>query len=397
MLNLCCSTAGKIIRVFFFAIALLLMPLRFLPTQGLQVKKGAAASLDDAQEEPGNPPMAFPNQKGPIRIRNQFPLNLPFLGFLPEEQFSLSPGNFLLEINYSQVNTFGRSQAITAGRSNGVRTPFSEGDFDRVIAENPGRDQFFLDLETSRLSFLATYGVTDHFQVDIEVPFLSIGGGMLDNLVQEFHDAAGLGQSGRDTFPKNATTLALFLDGQKIFRSGFNYSGLGDVVVSAKVPLYEGGPVIPMLGARVAVKLPTGNPDHLLGSGNVDVGVNLTASKMFGASCLHFNLGAVRPGGWDLLPQLDPEPYYTLLVAWEIVSSANSNISYLVQDLARTSTFREATDSELGDVSHEISFGIKVDVSRNLRLVGALTENHASYNNSSDIGFHFGFATTFGG
>ena len=340
------------------------------------------------------PSMAFPNQKGPIRVREQFPLNLPFLNFAPEAQFFLPKGRILLDISYSQVNTFAGTTDIQNRRTNGVRKPFLESDFDELIARKPGKDQYFLDMETSRISFLFVYGLTDDLQVDVEIPYLSFGGGFQDGLIENFHDTFGLGQDGRESFHQNDTTFALFLDGNKLFRSSFAYAGVGDVVVSAKLPIYGGGKFAPMLGVRLSLKLPTGDPDRLLGSGNVDYGFNFTSSFAFDGSSLHTNFGAVFPGGWDLVPGLKPDPIYSVLVAWEFVPHGNPDISYLVQDLVQTPTFGSSTDTELSEVLHEISLGMKVDLTKNLRVTLALTENHKTLNNSPDIGFHVGLTTT---
>ena len=188
-------------------------------------REAGGASVPQTEEEAALPPGWFPDQKGPVRVRNLFPLSLPFLGFLPDEQMFLPAGHTVAGFTMSLSNTYARTPDILEGRTEGIRNPFREADFDKVIADNPGEDQFFLDMETLRVVFLFTYGVTEDLQVDVELPFLAIGGGILDNMIQEFHDTFGLGQANRTTFPKNATTLALFLNGEKLFRSGFSYKG----------------------------------------------------------------------------------------------------------------------------------------------------------------------------
>lgn len=363
------------------------------------LQPGGEAGLPQTEEHRFLPPGWFPDQKGPIRVRNLFPLNLPFLGFLPDEQMFLPAGHLLAGFTSSQSNTFARTDSITEGRTEGVRIPFREADFDKVIADNPGKDQFFLDMEIFRVNFLFTYGLTQDLQLDVEVPFLHIGGGVQDGLIENFHNNLGLGQAGRDTFPRGETTLALFLDGKKVFLSDFSFSGLGDVVVSVKWPIYEGAEgstFLPKIDARVAVKLPTGDADKLLGSGHADYGIGIGSSILFGRGCLHLNLGAIFPGDWDLVPGLDPDPIYSILVAWEFLLGRNPHISYLIQDRVNTSPFRTSSDTELAELAHEISFGMKIDLTPNDRITLALTENHSGFNNSSDIGFHFGYVTSFG-
>lgn len=374
-----------ILLLFFVSISLLIQT-----ALGEEHSSGNPVAVGAPPEEGGLPPGWFPYQKGPIRVRSQFPLTLPFLAFLPDEQMFLPEGGLLVETTLSFSNTFARTFDLESGRTKGERTPFTEADFDRVIADNPGKDQFFLDLETSRLAFLFTYGLTKNLQINVEVPFLHIGGGVMDGLVQNFHDNLSLGQSGRTTVPRGDTTLALFLDGNKLFLSGFSFSGLGDVVITARFPLVQGKGLLPRMSGRVAAKLPTGDYRKLLGSGHADYGIDLDTAFLYKTGCLHINLGVVFPGKWKLVPGLDPKPIYSILFAWEIVPSGNKNVSYLIQDLAKTSPFRDSTDTELSELSHEISFGMKIDIRKSIRLTLALTENHSGFNNSSDIGFHLG-------
>ena len=278
---------------------------------------------------------------------------------------------------------------VLAGRPEGIRQPFTEADFDTAIFNNPGKDQFLIDSEVHRLVLNVTYGLTKNFQFDLEIPYLRESGGYLDGFIQNFHDNFGFDQAGRDTLFKDDSTQALFLNGQKLFISSFEESGLSDVVLSAKIPLYRSHQYVPLLNARFAVKFPTGDEEKLLGSGNYDWGFNLYATKIFKKSCIHGNFGVVIPGDWDLFPDLDISNVYSILIAWEYVP--RSNISILIQDLAQTSYYKDATDSPLSKVSHEISVGIKMSIRKDMAWVFSFTENHAELNTSPDIGFHVGF------
>jgi len=234
-----------------------------------------------------------------------------------------------------------------------------------------------------------TYGLTKNLQLDLEIPYLRESGGYLDGFIQNFHDNFCFDQAGRDTLFKDDSTHALFLNGQKLFISSFEESGLSDVVLSAKFPIYKGHRYTPLLNARFAVKFPTGDEEKLLGRGNYDWGFNLYATKIFKKSCIHGNFGVVIPGDWDIFPDLDISNVYSILIAWEYVP--RSNISILIQDLAQTSYYKDATDSPLSKVSHEISAGIKMSIRKDMAWVFSFTENHGELNNSPDIGFHVGF------
>ena len=73
--------------------------------------------------------------------------------------------------------------------------------------------------------------------------------------------------------------------------------GIGDIALSAKAVLREEGPWAPTIAGRFALKLPTGDEDRALGSGEVDVGLGVDLEKTFGPVRLYFNTGLTIPTG----------------------------------------------------------------------------------------------------
>lgn len=339
------------------------------------------------------PDSGFPDQKGPINVRNQFPLKLVFLGFSADDQLLAPRGRFLLDAHVSFSNTFARTDDVIEARTTQGRRALTAAEFDQTIDASPSDDQYLIDMETYFYNFRFIYGLTERMQLDVEVPVISVGGGVLDGVIEGFHDSFNLGQAGRTLYPRHDGTMALFIDGQKLFLSGINHVGIGDIVASLKFPIYTDSRRIPFIDGRIAVKLPTGDAQRLLGSGNVDYGVNLYASRPFRRITVHANAGAVFPGRWDLMPHLDTKPFYSALLAFEYVPRAAPQISWILQDLVQTSPYHHVARSELGEIAHEVTLGAKFDLRRNLRATIAITENHMTFNNGTDIGLHFGLLT----
>lgn len=350
----------------------------------LALAAGAAHAARDL------PDSGLAGQKGPINVRNQFPLKLLFLGFSADDQLLAPRGKFLLDAHVSFSNTFARTDDVIEIRNDGGRRSLSPAEFDQIIAANAGDDEFMIDMESYFYNFRFMYGLSERMQLDLEVPVISVGGGILDGVVEGFHDSFNLGQAGRTLYPRHDSTLALFVDGQKLFLSGVDHVGLGDVVMSLKFPVYANSGRVPFVDGRIAVKLPTGDEDRFLGSGNTDVGLNLYASRTSRRVTVHANLGAVFPGRWELMPNLDIRPFYSALVALEYVPRQAPGISYIIQDLIQTSPLHHVSHSELGEIAHEVTAGVKFDLRPSLRATIAITENHMTFNNGTDIGLHFG-------
>lgn len=329
--------------------------------------------------------------RGPIRIRNQFPLSLPFLGFAADDNRLMKRQVFQFDFYYSHSNTFVKSGGIVRhlqpqdGR--GVLTREAAA---QIAQERADEDLFLFDTETERWSWSVLYGLSDAVMLEAELPLLRFGDGFLDPVIEHFHSAFGFPDDSRPDFRRNTSEAFLYVDRQFLYfrPDDLDGIGLGDLVLSSKFRLLRGGRVWPMLMTRVAIKLPTGDPQKLRGSGSVDYGLNLIASKVFAKSCLHLNVGAVVPGKWQLAPELNLSPVYTVLLSYERFVGKNSSL--IIQDLASSNVLTGVTNSAIGKVSHEITVGVKMDYRQSLRWTFSLTENYAQYNNSPDIGFHIG-------
>ena len=81
-------------------------------------------------------------------------------------------------------------------------------------------------------------------------------------------------------------------DGRNALRGTSGAIGIGDIALSAKALLREEGELAPAIAGRFALKLPTGDEDRALGSGEVDVGLGIGPRKNVraGASLFQYRL-----------------------------------------------------------------------------------------------------------
>jgi hypothetical protein len=73
--------------------------------------------------------------------------------------------------------------------------------------------------------------------------------------------------------------------------------GIDDIAISAKALLRDESRWPPAVAARAALKLPTGDEDRALGSGEVDLGLGLAMEKTRGPARIYFNAGLTIPTG----------------------------------------------------------------------------------------------------
>lgn len=121
------------------------------------------------------------------------------------------------------------------------------------------------DSEVWRLTWDRNWELGDHWSAFATLPVVSRGGGFLDGAIDFWHDSV---LSDPDPFrgavPRDRHRFVF--PGADPVRPGI---GFGDISGGLSYRFSE------RTHARVAVKLPTGNPSRLLGSGGLDLGIAL--------------------------------------------------------------------------------------------------------------------------
>lgn len=143
-----------------------------------------------------------------------------------------------------------------------------------AIQAKEGNEEIIWDGETAVYNMRFRYGVSDRLELGMDVPYTDHSGGYLDSLIRNFHDLFGMSNDRQENFEKNQIHY-------KYGEIDMNERahGFGDIRFSAAIPLMGRTTKEQRhLALRPQIKLPTGDADHLLGSGGTDVSVGLTYS-----------------------------------------------------------------------------------------------------------------------
>jgi len=126
------------------------------------------------------------------------------------------------------------------------------------------------NLKENVFSFNGTYGITDHWDVNLLVP-----------IVYTTLDLTGQAGAAAEGNPKFALRSVSFHD------SAF---GIGDILLRTKYRFYEDPDVILLAGA-ITFRMPSGSAGNFQGLGDFTITPTLIASRPFGRNDLHMNLG----------------------------------------------------------------------------------------------------------
>lgn len=136
-----------------------------------------------------------------------------------------------------------------------------------------------LDGETYRLGLLWKRGIAPDWQVAVELPLLSHRGGMMDGLIENWHDIFGLSNSNRDDWSRNRLVYYYGNSDGERFRIDSDMSGIGDLLLSLSHALDTGAGDDRRLALHGSLKLPTGDADRLFGSGAADLALWLSGAE----------------------------------------------------------------------------------------------------------------------
>jgi len=147
-----------------------------------------------------------------------------------------------------------------------------------------------LDVNANIYAFFATYGVANNFDVGVAIPFVNVS---LSGTAQAIIRGPF---SGREHyFAGNAPASPNVVVTEPYDK---NASGVGDVAVRLKYSFVRRFDL--KLGALLDVRLPTGNENDFLGTGETSTKFSLIASRKIAQFTPHLNIGYdYRPADFD--------------------------------------------------------------------------------------------------
>jgi hypothetical protein len=208
---------------------------------------------------------------GPFPVRSLSPIQLLYFQFTPERAITLPRGVWNVRFDLVEANM--------------------------LASDANGEDSFLFDFELTRANLALQYGVLEHLALGLEIPLMYTWRGFLDEPIKLFEEVTGFKRTIRFDRPQHLFSYILQKDNRKALKGASGAVGIGDIAFSGKALLREEGQWAPTIAGRVALKLPTGDEDRALGSGEVDLGLGLALEKTLGPVRLYFNTGLTIPTG----------------------------------------------------------------------------------------------------
>ena len=249
--------------------------------------------------------------------------------------------------------------------------------------------RFLIDGEIHETVLRSAYGITDRFEVMLELPVRRLSGGVLDGLIEGFHQMMGLGQAGRDKFPRNRFAVEITTpdkNGSKVqIRSSDAGWQVGNIVLSSTYSLVKNRDHKFRAIVSSNIKFPTATTTEMFGSQKMDFGLSLGTGYNMQPFHLYYNAGLLYFGDRTILGIELRQWRFSSLLALEY-HPTGSRHSWVLQGLVENGVAKDY--GQFSKRTSEMLFGYKRFYDSGWILEIGFLENLFYYDNSPDIALH---------
>lgn len=267
---------------------------------------------------------------GPLKTRVQNPLYLQFITLPIESAQTLNATQFETELQTAYSNVF---EFEPAGL---------------------GNTSMRIDMEQWRTALTLGYGVTDNFDVKLEIPFVSTTAGFLDGFVQWYHNLFGFPNGGRSLVPNHEYRNQIVQNGTTIADYPASALGPSDMILRGKYLLPLDWPV--KVALVPALKIPTGTITKGFSSGNLDLGSTVLVEKNLRRFHFVSQLGGAWISGHNSLESILKKylVQFGQSAEWQIADG----VSLIAQLTGNSSLFKNVSADELKKIALDLNIGL---------------------------------------
>lgn len=261
------------------------------------------------------PPPEEPLRLGPLPHRTRNPLYILHLQPGPRRARTLDLGVFEFQVQVDASNVWEK--------------------WSRVVAEGVQLED--IDMELIRTAFTARVGLPLGFEFAVEVPFVTLVGGITDGPIQAWHRLLNAENGGRDWVRNDRFNYEIQLPHKLSYSVDRPVTwGFGDITTELSVQFLKPRGPVPGLSGRFMLKLPTGRVERGTGSGDPDLAAVLHFEHGFRRFAVYGSAGVIILGREGVLGEVLRPASFTwtsavevgLTPGWSLIAQLHGNTAF---------------------------------------------------------------------
>jgi len=260
------------------------------------------------------------------------------------------------------------------------------------VRDSRGGEKLVLDGESQRYQLGMRRGLSETWEVGVQIPWLSYNGGVTDNFIKGWHKFWGLPDGGRPAYPNRRLNFFYQRNGVTEIDLHRAESGIGDVQFSAAYQWLRNDRNA--LAWSFTATAPTGSAHKFTGNGGGNLGIALAATRY---QLFDLPLTATANIGAMWLPEGDVLAAQQKHAAWfangEIGWAATQNLRLKIQ-LDANSALYDSDLITLGGDAVQLLLGGSMRLSSHWLLDAAIGED-IRVDTAPDVTFHLALKAHF--
>jgi len=262
----------------------------------------------------------------------------------------------------------------------------NNADFGDTDTEN-----LFIDGESYFINMSLRRRMRDWLELGVDVPIVAHNGGFMDSAIKSWHDTFGMSNTKR----RGPDDELLFLYQQQdatLYELNSSASGIGDIQLTAAMPIRQVAEHGYALTVRTSLKLPTGDEQELRGSGAADLATGLyvanTASLFNRPLGLSAFAGVILLGDGEVLGDIQESavPFGGIAGSWQVAE----RFSITTQLQAQGAYFDSDID-EIGGGTVQLGVGFGYRPRGSNRCLTFAVVEDVQADATTDFALHFSF------
>jgi len=330
-----------------------------------------------------------PWHQGLLRGRDLTPFGFLRLDMRPAHSVTVPQDTSVLEATLGYQNTWALSQNVEDYLSSlPGRRRLGPSEIDAIRAL-PG-EKYLVDMELGLLDLAFHRKLDAHWSAFVDVGLVWYGGGFLDGLIENWHEAFGFDRYGRPAVQRNDVLILYDLKGVQYTSQGISpRAGVLDPNLGLRYAFAERASPWNVV-VEGAIKPPLAGRRDFLSNGHADVGAQATLQYVSGRHGTYASASLVYTESSVFGQASHRELIPAGILGYEFSWAARTNLVGQVS-ASRGTMDRNATDLKgLLANKYQYAVGVRHHFDRSA-FTAAITENFRNVNNTPDFGFQFGW------